>query len=56
MVKKHQKGISDINQKIIAMCAKEMTTRQISEAIEDIYVFETSEGFILYVTDKIFRK
>jgi len=30
-----------------------MTTRQISETIEDIYCFETSEGFISDVTDKI---
>lgn len=30
-----------------------MTTRQISETIEDIYGFETSEGFIPDVTDKI---
>ena len=32
---------------------KGMTTRQISETIEDIYGFETSEGFISDVTDKI---
>lgn len=31
-----------------------MTTRQISETIEDIYVLETSEGFISDVTDNIF--
>ena len=30
-----------------------MTTRQISETFEDIYRFETSEGFISDVTDKI---
>lgn len=40
-------------QKIISMYAKGMTTRQISETIEDIYGFETSEGFISDVTDKI---
>ena len=44
---------SDIDQKIISMYAKGMTTRQISETIEDIYDFETSEGFISDVTDKI---
>lgn len=53
IVKKRQKDISDIDQKIIAMYAKGMTTRQISETIEDIYGFETSEGFISDVTDKI---
>ena len=52
-MKKHQKDISDIDQKIISMYAKGMTTRQISETIEDIYGFETSEGFISDVTDKI---
>lgn len=35
------------------MYAKGMTTRQISETIEDIYGFETSEGFISDVTDKL---
>ena len=44
---------SDIDQKIISMYAKGMTTRQISETIGDIYGFETSEGFISDVTDKI---
>ena len=47
VVKKRQKDISDIDQKIISMYAKGMTTRQISETIEDIYGFETSEGFIV---------
>ena len=35
------------------MYAKGMTTRQISESLEDIYGFEASEGFISDVTDKI---
>ena len=53
VVKKRQKDISDIDQKIISMYAKGMTTRQISETLEDIYGFEASEGFISDVTDKI---
>ena len=53
VVKKRQKDISAIDQKIISMYAKGMTTKQISETIEDIYGFETSEGFISDVTDKI---
>lgn len=52
VVKKRQKDISDIDQKIISMYAKGMTTRHISETIEDIYGFETSDGFISDVTDK----
>jgi transposase-like protein len=53
VVKKRQKDISDIDQKIISMYAKGMTTRQISDTIYDIYGFEASEGFISDVTDKI---
>lgn len=53
VVRKRQKDISDIDQKIISMYAKGMTTRQISDTLEDIYGFEASEGFISDVTDKI---
>ena len=53
VVKKRQKDISDIDHKIISMYAKGMTTRQISDTLEDIYGFEASEGFISDVTDKI---
>jgi len=53
VVKKGQKDISDIDHKIISMYAKGMTTRQISDTIEDIYGFDVSEGFISNVTDKI---
>lgn len=53
IVKKRQKDISDIDRKIISMYAKGMTTRQISDTLEDIYGFEASEGFISDVTDKI---
>ena len=56
VVKKRQKDISDIDQKIISMYAKGMTTRQISETINDIYGFEVSEGLISDVTDKILPK
>lgn len=52
MVKKHQKDISVIDQKIISMYAKGMTTQQIFEIIEDIYGFETLEGFISDDTGK----
>ena len=53
VVKKRQKDISDIDQKIISMYAKGMTTRQISDILVDIYGFEASEGFISDVTDKL---
>ena len=51
VVKKRQKDISEIDQKIISMYARGMTTRQISDQIEEIYGFERSEGFISDVTD-----
>lgn len=53
IVRKRQKDISQIDEKIIAMYAKGLTTRQISEQIEDIYGFEVSEGFVSDVTDKL---
>ena len=53
VVKKRQKDISDIDQKIISMYAKGMTTRQISDTLYDIYGFEASESLISDVTDKI---
>ena len=52
-VKKRQKDISEIDQKIISMYAKGMTTRQISDTLMEIYGFEASEGFISDVTDKL---
>lgn len=53
VVKKRQKDITDIDQKIISMYAKGMTTRQISDTLVDIYGFEASEGFVSDVTDKL---
>ena len=37
------------------MYARGLTTRQISEQIEDIYGFDCSEGFISNVIDKILQ-
>ena len=56
IVKKRQKDISEIDQKIISMYAKGMTTRQISDTLYEIYGFEASEGFISDVTDKLLPK
>ena len=53
---KRQKDISLIDDKIISMYAKGMTTRQISETIEDIYGFEVSEGMVSDITDKLLPK
>lgn len=53
IVKKRQKDISEIDQKIINMYARGLTTRQISQQMEEIYGFECSESFISTVTDKV---
>ena len=53
VVKKRQKDISGIEQKIISLYAKGMTTRQISETIEDIYGFEVSDGMVSDITDRL---
>ena len=53
IVPKRKKDIVGIDDKIISMYAKGMTTRQISDTLMDIYGFEASEGFISDVTDKI---
>ena len=55
VVKKRQKDISGIDEKIISMYARGLTTRQISEQIEEIYGFECSESFISDVTDKVLQ-
>ena len=56
IVKKRQKDISEIEQKIINMYALGMSNRDITSQIEDIYGFELSEGMISDVTDKIIPK
>jgi transposase-like protein len=53
IVRKRQKDISSIEDKIIAMYAKGLTTRQISDQIEDIYGFEVSEGMVSDITNKL---
>lgn len=53
VVRRYQKDIPNINQKIISTYAKGMTTQRIAEIIEDIYRFETSVYFIPNITEKI---
>ena len=53
VVKKRHKDISGIEQKIISLYAKGMTTRQISDTIEDIYGFEVSDGMVSDITDRL---
>ena len=53
IVPKHKTDISEIEQKIINMYARGLTTREISEQIEGIYGFEASAGLVSRVTDRI---
>ena len=53
IVPKHKTNISEIEQKIINMYARGLTTREISEEIEDIYGFEASAALVSRITDKI---
>ena len=53
IIPKRKKDISAIDDKIISMYAKGMTTRQMSETIEDIYGFEVSEGRVSDITDRL---
>ena len=53
VVKKRQKDISGIEQKISSLYAKGMTTRQISDTIEEIYGFEVSDGMVSDITDRL---
>ena len=53
IVQKRKKDISAIEQKIIAMSAKGMTTSDIEAHIKDIYGLECSDTTISRITDKI---
>jgi len=53
VVPKHKTNISEIEQKVINMYARGLTTREISEQIEDIYGFGTSAEMVSRITDKI---
>ena len=53
LIPKRTKDISEIENKIIRMYARGMTTRQISEQIQDIYGFDVSESLVSSVTNKL---
>ncbi|CEM60463.1 transposase [Treponema phagedenis] len=53
VVKKYQKDISNIENQIISMYAKGMTTRDISNHIKEIYGFGLSESMVSKITNKI---
>ena len=53
VVPKHKRDISEIEGKIISMYAKGMSTRQISDQIQDIYGFDVSESLVSGITNKL---
>jgi len=53
IVKKYKTDIAEIEDKIINMYARGLTTREISEQIEDIYGFSASAELVSRVTDKV---
>lgn len=53
VVKKHQKDLSGLEQKIISMYARGMTVRDIQAHLYEIYGTELSPGYVSLVTDKV---
>lgn len=53
IVPKYTTDISEIEQKIINMYARGLTTREISEQIQDIYGFSASAELVSRVTDRV---
>jgi putative transposase len=53
VVKKRQRDISGIEQKVISMYAKGMSTRDISAHIDEIYGYTLSAESISAITDKV---
>ena len=53
VVKKYEKDISNIENQIISMYGRGMTTRDISSHIQEIYGFGLSESMVTKITNKI---
>ena len=53
VVKKYEKDISNIENQIISMYGRRMTTRDISSHIQEIYGFGLSESMVTKITNKI---
>ena len=53
VVKKHQKSVTSIEDRIISMYAKGMTVRDIQNHLNEIYGIEASPTLISNITDKI---
>ena len=53
IVPKYKRDVSEIERKIIAMYGRGLTTREISEQIEELYGFEVSAELVSKITDKL---
>ena len=53
IVKKHQTDISTIEDQVLSMYAKGMTTRDISKHLQDVYGVDASAEMISHMTDRI---
>lgn len=54
IIKKYEKNASELEEQIIAMYAKGMSTRDIESHMRDIYGIDVSADLVSKVTDKIF--
>lgn len=52
-IKKYQTSTSDIEEKIISMYAKGLTTRDINEHLKDIYGVNVYPSMVSQITDKV---
>ena len=53
LIKKRQKNVSGIEDKVLSMYARGMSQRDISSTIEEIYGFQVSHEMISQITDAI---
>lgn len=53
IVKKHQRDISGIEEKVIALYARGMSTRDIHDQLKDLYGIELSADMVSKMTDRI---
>jgi len=53
IVRKHERNASELEDQIVAMYAKGMSTRDIEEHLRDIYGVEVSSGLVSRVTDRV---
>lgn len=53
IIKKHETSVNGLEEQIIAMYAKGMSTRDIEDHMRDIYGIDVSAGMVSKITDKI---